>query len=478
MSGLASHVAKIGAGTIVGALASFIATPVITRLVDPTQFGQYSMFTFYGSIALMVLGAGQDQSLMRFWPTSNSETFHNRLFHFCMRVSLAFFAAAVLACSILKLSGIFDEFSWAILALLYVFVFLQILVRMNGIVLRVQMRSGLFSVLNVLYKVLYLVLAVAGLMLINDGDQFMLLCLATTFAYGISALIGILSLKAIWKPCIAAKESVAFDASAVLRYGLPFVVAMGLSTFFEGIDKLCLSQLTDYYNVGIYSSALSIVSAFSIIQSTFNTIWAPEVVKRYEADKNDHSFYIKGHNLIVVIMFGLGICLIAFRDVVVLFLGESYRDAAALLPCLTFIPLMATVSETTVIGINLMKKSTLHIVTSSVAVALNLIGNYLLIPVLGCAGAALSTSFSYIAFLAIKSWLSYRCYRVNFGFKRLCALTVALYAYAISQSFLQSGLINVLGAAACFSLLLVLYRATVLNALSLLREKMGLARAN
>ena len=45
----------IGGGTFISMFIGFITTPIITRAVDPNAYGEYSIFTLYSSIAVMVL---------------------------------------------------------------------------------------------------------------------------------------------------------------------------------------------------------------------------------------------------------------------------------------------------------------------------------------------------------------------------------------------------------------------------------------
>lgn len=61
------HFISIGTGTVVNMLVGFLTTPVLTRLVGTAEYGQYSIFTMYASIALMVLCMGFDQALIRYF---------------------------------------------------------------------------------------------------------------------------------------------------------------------------------------------------------------------------------------------------------------------------------------------------------------------------------------------------------------------------------------------------------------------------
>ena len=48
---------------------------------------------------------------------------------------------------------------------------------------------------------------------------------------------------------------------------------------------------------------------------------------------------------------------IMFKDLIILLLGKDYREASMVIPFLVFMPLMYTISETTVGGIDFKKAS-------------------------------------------------------------------------------------------------------------------------
>ena len=132
---------------------------------------------------------------------------------------------------------------------------------------------------------------------------------------------------------------------------------MGITILFQTADKLALNAYGTYSDVGIYSSTMTLVNVFAIVQTSFNTLWAPMAVEHYSKDPNDKSLYYKGNQIITVIMFFIGLTLILFKDVFALLLGEKYREAAYILPFLIFNPIMYTISETTVNGLVCRRKS-------------------------------------------------------------------------------------------------------------------------
>lgn len=66
------HFLVIGGGTFISMIIGFLTTPIITRIVNPIEYGQYSIFTMYSNMALMVLCLGLDQAMVRFLRTGNT----------------------------------------------------------------------------------------------------------------------------------------------------------------------------------------------------------------------------------------------------------------------------------------------------------------------------------------------------------------------------------------------------------------------
>jgi O-antigen/teichoic acid export membrane protein len=69
-------------------------------------------------------------------------------------------------------------------------------------------------------------------------------------------------------------------------------------------------------------------------------------------------------------------------------------------------PLLYTLSETTVIGIGISKKTSFALVASVLAFLLNFVLSYLLIPIYGSKGAAASTCLSFLLFFVLRTEFS------------------------------------------------------------------------
>lgn len=227
------------------------------------------------------------------------------------------------------------------------------------------------------------------------------------------------------------------------------------------MDKISLNHYCSYSEVGIYSSAMTIVSIFAIIQTTINTLWGPLQTEHYVKNPEDTSFIQKGNQYITVIMFFMGLSLILCKDIFALLLGEKYRMAAVILPFLIFYPIMYTISETTCSGIGVSKKSYLNIWVSLGACAVNFIGNNILVPIYDGIGAAISTGISYIVFFWLRTYFSNKYYYINYELKKFSIITCVALVYAWYNTFFEFNIITIIGYIVGIVTLLVLYKQGV-----------------
>jgi len=451
-----SHFLTIGAGTVINMFLSLLTTPIITRLVDPTEYGELSIFTMYTGIALMVLCIGLDQALVRFYYDKDDLIYKKRLLKLCFVLPLfVSFFCILIVLPLVFLDIVSFEFRPFIMVLLCVNVVANLWSRISVLLLRITYQSKRYAISNIIHKISYIALAIP-LILLVEGKDLEVLAIATIFSFLVQAIYATIATNEMWSfSGIGWLE----NSKEIIQYGIPFILSMGLTTLFQAVDKISLNYYCSYAEVGIYSSAMTLVNVFAIIQTTFNALWGPMQVEHYVKNPEDTSFIKKGNRYITIVMFIIGFSLILMKDVFALLLGEKYRLAGYILPFLIFNPIMYTISETTCSGIGISKKSYLNIYISIGACITNIIGNVLLVPQLGCQGAAISTGLSYIMFFALRTFFSNKYYYIDYGLRRFSVITVLALCYAWYNTFFDSIIISLLGYIVCICGLFVLYKS-------------------
>ncbi len=456
-----NHFLVIGGGTLISMIIGFVTTPIITRIVSPTEYGQFSVFTMYSNMALMVLYLGLDQALVRFFYEKKTDEYRRALLFKCLKYPAIGAVAAAFIVLAVSVTGLFHfELGSAALFLVCIYTLIQIIYRFSQLLVRLQYKSKLYSLLGIVQKSVYVVFAIFFIYAGVFSDTISL-AVATVLAALTCLVISIVSERRLWNPRLLGKNECTITQSELIRYAYPYIFSMGVTTLFQYIDKMSLNYYRSYEEVGIYSSTMTLVHVFSIIQTTFNTLWAPMAVEHYTKDKEDVSFYQKGNQIITVIMLFIGFSLILCKDIFSILLGAKYREAAYILPFLIFNPIMYTISETTVNGLVFKKKSNMQVVVSIGACIVNIIGNTLLVPKFGCRGAAISTGLSYIVFFTLRTVLSNRYFYVDFHLKKFYFITGIAVAYSFYNTFVKFNAWSVIGYFICIFLLVVLYLDTV-----------------
>lgn len=430
---------QIGTGTIIGLVIGVFTTPVITRIVEPGIYGQFSLIRSYASVAMAFLSMGLDQALMRHYYESEDMGYRRKLFHICFLVPL--FITALFAFVLLLiypfLNAIGTDFTESIILYFIVIVFTMLVNRFSLVLLRLQYKTKLYAALNVVQRLTYLFVAVIGMLLIKDY-YLQILISAVIASELICFLIVFVTEHSFFK---REKTKINVDIKTLMRYGFPLMISTSVMYIFQALDRVCLSFFTDYTVIGVYASAQTLMSAFSVIQTSFNTLWTPTAIQHYEHDHNDTSYYRKMNEIITVVMFTFGASVLVLKDVFVLLLGEDYREASTIIPFLMFNPIMYTISETTVMGVYFKKKTSSQLFITVTSTIINFILNMILIPVMGAKGAAVSTGIAYIVFFVLRTYFSNKFFPVKYSLSHLYIAVVLFAGVATYHMYHSFGLV-------------------------------------
>ena len=306
-------------------LLGLLTEPIITRLVDPSDNGKYGIFNMYSSLAVMVLCIGLDQALVRYYYEKDTDDYKRSLLSKCIVIPVLLCLAVSGIVMALSISGLVKfKFDPLIMGILCIFTLFQLIYRFSLLLVRLEYKSKLYSLLNIIHKLMYLA-AVFPLIFLFKHNHVMALVISTTIASFVCLFTSITANRRLWKPHTD-KSACETPRKELMRFGYPYILSMGLATLFSAIDKISLDIYRTDHEIGVYTSAITLINVFAIIQTTFNTLWQPMSVEHYTKDPEDKSFYQQGNQLITIVMFFIGLSLILFKDLFVYILGAKYRD--------------------------------------------------------------------------------------------------------------------------------------------------------
>ena len=191
-----------------------------------------------------------------------------------------------------------------------------------------------------------------------------------------------------------------------LAFALPLVPHYLSNIVLTSSDRIMIGRMAGDAESGIYSIAYMIASMVLMIVNAINSSFVPYTFQRlrdeqYETvNRNSRLLYL-GIALLCVGAMGVA------PEVIRIFAGESYADAAVIVPSVSasvyfiFVFTMFT-------NVEYHYKKTRWIGIATLAAAcLNVLLNYILIPIFGYTAAGATTLLSYL-FLAVFHYISYR----------------------------------------------------------------------
>lgn len=419
---------KIAGSSFINLLIGLITTPLITRMVEPEQYGNWSLFSIYSNVLATILLLGTDYIIVRYYYKNEEFSYKKQLTRWCLFVT---FIAIIIACApiIIVVRYIRPNWEWFILCLLILNIWETILNRLVNLLLRFENKINVLSITTILHKVFFVSIAVTTLFFIRER-AFEVLSIATVLSTCIIIIGCVYFIRYMF---FKADKDLVYRLSPkeMFSYGLPLMISGCAYMLFQATDKLVIGRYCSESDLGIYSSAASFLSLFVILQGSFTTVWWPTVMRNYERNPENKSLYIKANDILCFVMVMVGLTFILSKDWIILLLGERFRSAVVILPFIIFQPILYTLSETTVVGLNFQKKSKSQLWITISSLFFNVIINILLTKAYGIIGTSIAVGLSYVFFLTLRSILSYHYYKVQYHFFKMYISVIILFLFAL-----------------------------------------------
>lgn len=459
---------KFSYGSWVGLILGLGTTMLTTRLLPPEAFGKVSMFDLFLQVGLILAIFGTDQSFVRFFyeeeTTKRGALLYNSLRIPSISTSIILIFVIVFYKPITYFLIGNEDLNFAIW--MAIGLVSQLLFRYAQLVIRMQQKGSLYSLLQIFRQFFNLVFILLFFYIV--GSRFEVLVYSRVITLVLVVVVAIYFGREFWNLNNLKIKNVRHSQSEIIRFGSPFVLTIFITWLFESFDKIALRQWSDFSELGLYSAAMRLVTLVIILQTTFSTFWTPVAYEKFEKNPEDKRFFKNISIIVVFAMYLVAIGSIAGKDIIVMLLGNDYRGAATIMPFLVFMPIFYTISETTVIGVNFYKKTKWHILIAGIACVVNIIGNWLLVPNYGAIGASLSTAFAYIIFFTLRTQISLKFYKVSYPLVRIYLMAILVSGYAFYSIFSTSIWLNMfLGFIPIMILIFMFYK----DLLFILKEK-------
>jgi len=407
-----SNVALFAIGPAVVGVLGLITVPLFTWVFPAPVLGQYAIMV----VALGMLGGlvtlGLDQSFAREF---NEVPDVGALLRASLvpGLLLTFFVGLAL----LLLDGEFQRLMWGSEYKTAGYAFVLTIVanfvgRFAGLSLRMRGRAAAYSAGMVIPRVGILVgVAACYLFLRREHDIEVLV-----WVYAISSVITssylCIATRADWTRCLEAKRGFP-QTKSLLRYGFPLMVSASLFTVVGGLDRISLRVLSDLAHLGTYAVAISVAAAMVVLQQAFNVIWTPYVFSIAKTDEERTLAVINRMSRVAVVLLGtIYFAISLMRDLLQPLIQHSYHDAIDLIPICLLFPLFYTLSEITVAGSNIARRTGNSIISILAALLIGVVAALTFVPGLAGFGAGIASALAGLTYLVSRTEISCMAWKV------------------------------------------------------------------
>lgn len=241
----------------------------------------------------------------------------------------------------------------------------------------------------------YIIVSIYKIILLFTNKSIIWFALASSIDYIVIALFLYFSYKYNCGPKLAFSKS---KAKELLGSSYHYIISGMMVAIYNQTDKLMLKQMLGQVDVGFYSAASTICNMWVFVLSAIIDSIVPTIMSLYE--KNQEAFERKNKQLYSIVFYvsvSVSIFFLLFgKNIILILYGDEYILATNPLKIITWYTAFSYlgVARNAWIVCENKQKYLKYIYLG--AVIINIILNFVLIPILGASGAALASLITQI----------------------------------------------------------------------------------
>lgn len=253
----------------------------------------------------------------------------------------------------------------------------------------------------------------------------------TDVIYAIAlAIIVLLPLSLIvWKKLLKRKKKVfasendqsfPFTNKQIFKISIPMLLGNSLFLLMNWTDALMLGAMRNLSELGVYNTALKIAALSSAVLVAVNSIAMPKYAELYAENNNERlKRFVKQTSLLILVLTApIVLSIFLFPEQLLMFFGEEFVEGKIALLVLCFAQFFSAISGSTIHLLNMSGSEKIAQNILLFSAVLNLLLNYILIPIYGILGAAVATAsvtvlWNILAVIYIYKKLGFLTYPVN-----------------------------------------------------------------
>lgn len=446
-----SNIVRYLASKVVPPIIGLIAIPVITRLFEPGDYGNYVLVLAAVAMLSLIPGTLLGAATLRFFSEYEKQS---RLGAFRNTLTKATIAC-VMGIAIVSF-GILQIVKTAISPNLYFLMSIGVLLFIAVSIFTVlsypliaRQKATAYSCFTIWHTGAGLLFGVAIVLLARRGVEGLLwgsivaLLIAIPFLYRI-AFAGMPAGKGAFSKSIAVEMT---------RYSAPLIIATLAAWILSVSDRYIIGLYRGSYEVGLYSVSYAIseqvLGMFGIL---FTLAGYPLIVNMWENQGREATKRFAGsltrYYLLLALPAAVGLSVLS-KPIIEVFTAPAYHEGYRIVPLIAFGAFLLTLQWWPQVGLNLRKKTSISAYCVVGAALLNIGLNFLLIPRWGYMAAAVTTFISYAFLLVLMVLASRRLFTWEFPFKSLGKIALAsavmgVVVYPVGNSLTSSTAVNLI----------------------------------
>lgn len=411
------------------AILSYCGLIISTHLYDSYDLGIINFYISIVTILCSIFNLALDQGYLRFYPDVEECT-KKRILAMGIFATIFFVSITIFALSPFQrniTNWIFGSDDRNFFLMIPICALGLIIIRFVSLPWRASGNVLKYTIFSLMYSLAMKIAYIVGILF---DDSWTTALITYSIIIGVLAIVGLIfNKKEIKKP--SPNEFKIYKK--VIFFSLPLVPAMVMTNLNNMLPQFIIRSFLGFEQVAIFSAAVTVASAINIIQSGFNTFWAPYVYENYKSKQEEIQNI---HTYVTRIMCLFATIFILLQYFVFLLFKPEYSATAQFLPFLVLAPLTYTIGETTQIGISISKKSYLSIYIYFISIICNFILCSILSNIYGLNGAAISAGMASLITLTLKTYFGNKYYRSCKDHKVMIEALVAYIIACISNMIL------------------------------------------
>ena len=213
----------------------------------------------------------------------------------------------------------------------------------------------------------------------------------------------------------------------MIKYSVVLIPNSFMWWIMNSSDRMMVSAMISVTANGVYAVAYKIPTLLSTITTIFNQAWSYSAIREDESeDKEEYNNRVYDNLVTIVIVVATGLLMI-MKPFLSVYVGKEYYAAWHYVPYLSVGFVFMTLGSFIATSYTVHKDSMGFLISGTVGAIINLILNFILIPMMGVSGAAFATCISYFGVFAyrIKDTQKYIKLRV-FKRKQICGYALLI----------------------------------------------------